>query len=142
MSGKAPEDAAREVEALVARYIDCFNADDFEGAMTCYRLPFTWYFGPKSVTVSTPGEFLETMRKTKAALVKDGLSRSKLLGMTVRSLGRFAALAGVEVTRVLTDGSEMQRTAGTYFVHDDGTGWRLAINWTHSLDAIIPATGA
>lgn len=130
--------APQQIEALVARYIDAFNADDFEAAFTCYRMPFTWMFGPKAVSVATREEFLETMRKTKGALRREGLSHSKLLSVTVRMLGQFAALAGVEVTRVLADGSEMQRTGGTYLVHHDGEGWRLVVNTTHPLDAIVP----
>lgn len=134
--------AAAAIEALVARYIDSFNTDDFETALTCYRLPFTWLFGSKAVTVSTPEEFLATMRKTKSALRGDGLSRSRLLGVTVRMLGDHSALAGIEVTRVLEDGSEMHRTGGTYLVHNDGENWRLVANVSHSAQAIVPGHAA
>lgn len=134
--------AAEAIGALVSRYIDAFNADDFDAALTCYRLPFTWLFGSKAVTVSTPEDFLATMRKTKGALREDGLSKSKLLGVTVRMLGNHSAVAGVEVTRVLEDGSEMQRTGGTYLVHHDGENWRFVANTAHALEALIPAEGA
>ena len=134
--------ASAQVEELVSRYINAFNAGDFEAALECYRLPFTWFFGAKSVTVSSREEFLTTMAKTKQALIKEGLAASKLISTTVRMMGDHMATAGLIVTRVYADGREMQRTAATYLVHNDGGQWRLATNFMHPEAALIPSGDA
>lgn len=131
--------AEAQVEALVRRYIDAFNAGDFEAALACYRLPFTWFFGAKAVTVSSRDEFLSMMAKTKQALVREGLARSELTSTTVRTIGPHIALAGLIVTRVHAGGGEMERMAATYLVHNDGESWRLAANFMHPEAAMIPA---
>lgn len=128
-----------EVSALFERYIALFNADDFDAAFDCYRLPFTWLYGPKAVTVASRAEFVEMMTATKAALVKKGLGKSRLLGITVRVMEAHVALAGVAVMRQDTDGRDLEEVGGTYMVHDDGTGWRFVGQAAHPVTAIAPA---
>lgn len=134
-------DAARsaEVEALVRRYVDLFNANDFEAAFECYRMPFTWLFGSRAVTVTSRQEFLEMMTATKATLVKKGLGKSSLIDVTVRMMDEHAALAGTAVIRTRVDGTPLETIGGTYMVHDDGRGWRLAGQMAHPPAAIAPA---
>ncbi|WP_394658488.1 hypothetical protein [uncultured Novosphingobium sp.] len=131
--------AAQEVEALVRRYIELFNADDFVAAFECYRMPFTWLFGKRAVTVNSRDEFLAMMTATKAALVASGLGSSRILDITVRMMDEYVALAGTEVVRNRADGTEMETIGGTYLVHDDGSGWRFVGQGSHSPDAIAPA---
>lgn len=130
---------AAQVEALVRRYIDLFNADDFEAAFDCYRMPFTWLIGPRAVTVGSREEFLAICTATKASLVKKGLGSSRLVQLTVRMMDEHVALAGTAVVRTRADGTELKTVGGTYMVHDDGSGWRLVGQGTHSPDAIAPA---
>lgn len=129
---------AQEIDGLVHRYIERFNAGDFDGASECYRLPFTWLFGSNAVTVSTPEEFLAMMETTKAALVKKGLSHSELLETTVHQLDEHIALVGTKVVRVRTDGTRGGVLAGTYLVHNDDSGWRFVTQFSHPIDAIMP----
>jgi hypothetical protein len=130
---------SREVEALLHRYIDLFNAEDFEAAFECYRMPFTWLFGATAVTVTSRDEFLAMMTASKASLRKKGLGKSRLTKVIVRMMDEHVALAGVAVVRVRPDGSELETIGGTYMVHNDGQGWRLVGHGTHSVDAIVPA---
>jgi ketosteroid isomerase-like protein len=125
------------IRRLIETYLDRFNAADFTAAMACYRLPFTWFFGAREFTVATPEKFVSTMTKMNAKLVTDGLGESVLRGCTVRMLGDSAALAGVKVSRIRPDGTELELTGGTYLVHDRGDGWRLAAFVGHRLDDII-----
>lgn len=130
--------SARQIDGLVRRYIELFNAGDFAGALECYRLPFTWLFGSSAVTVSTPAEFLEMMEATKAGLVKKGLSHSELLETAVRQLDEQIALVGTKVVRVRTDGTRGGVLGGTYLVHNDGSGWRFVTQFSHPIEAIMP----
>ena len=134
-----PAPRADDVRALVERYIDLFNADDFDAAFDCYRMPFTWLFGSRAVTVTSRDEFLAMMTSTKAALVARGLGRSRLLGVTVRMMEDHVALAGTAIMRMRADGSELEELGGTYMVHHDGSKWRLVGQATHPVDAIVPA---
>lgn len=129
---------APAIRSLVSRYLDCFNAADFDGALGCYRLPFSWFFGPKVATVATCEKFLAMMTRTRDGLVDQGLGHSALMDCTVRMLGPGAALAGVAVSRRFADGTEMELTGGTYHVHNDGEGWRLTSFVSHPLDEIVP----
>jgi ketosteroid isomerase-like protein len=126
------------VRLLIERYIASFNASDFEVAMACYRLPFTWFYGSGAPTVSSRDEFIAIMTKTKKKLVVAGLGQSLLIDCTVRMLGDQAAMAGVTVSRTRFDGSELERTGGSYLVYDKGDGWHLAAFVDHPLDQIIP----
>lgn len=131
------EDSAA-VESLIRRYIECFNASDYPAALQCYRLPFTWFFGSRAVSVTTEAEFLETMAKTSAQLREQGLSASTLESVTVRLLGEHLALAGVVVVRREVDGGLIARLGATYLVHKGREGWRLAANGSHPVEAIVP----
>lgn len=126
------------IESLVRRYIDCFNASDYPAALACYRLPFTWFFGSRAVSVTTEAEFLETMARTSAQLREQGLSASTLESVTVRLLGEHLALAGVVVVRKDGDGGVIARLGASYLVHKGKDGWRLAANGSHPVDAIVP----
>lgn len=138
MSDKRPP----AIRALVEHYLDRFNRSDFQGALACYHLPFTWFFGASSFSVATPHEFLATMAKMKGKLVAGGLGRSDLQDLTIRMLGESAALAGVAVSRRRADGSELELTGGSYLVHDQGEGWRLAAFVGHPLEQIVPGEKA
>lgn len=134
--------AESEISSLVKRYIESFNAQDFDTALTCYRLPFTWLFGPRAITAATPEQFFELMKQSWSDLGAKGLSASQLDSTTVRLLSDNAALAGVVVTRRRTDGSAIAKLGATYLVHRGKDGWRLVANATHPLEAIIPPAGS
>ena len=121
----APEE---EIRTLIERYIGHFNAQEFEAALTCYRLPFTWLFGEPAATAATPEQFLDMMRRSRADLVAKGLARSELRSVTVRMLSEHVALAGVVVSRLRSDSSELEALGGTYLVHRGKKGWRLVVD--------------
>ena len=129
----------QDVTDLVKRYIDAFNAQRFEDAMACYRLPFTWLFGDRAVTAGSADEFLQLMHASWRDLGRKGLAASELVEVTVRPLGDNLALAGVEVARMRQDGTEIARLGGSYLVHLGADGWRLVTYGSHPLSAIVPA---
>lgn len=119
-------DRIAEARGLIERYLDRFNEADFEGALACYFLPFTWFFDPVPFTVATAEQFISAMRTSKAKLVETGLGHTQMTGCGVRLLDRHAALAEVSVSRRRVDGSELEPAGGTYLLLDRGDGWRLA----------------
>lgn len=119
-------DRSAEGRSLIERYLDRFNESDFEAALACYNLPFTWFFDATPFCVTTQEQFVSTMRATKGKLVRDGLDHSSLIDCSVRMVGAHAAFAEVTVSRRRADGSEMEVAGGTYLLHDRGNGWRLA----------------
>ncbi|HEY6868860.1 MAG TPA: hypothetical protein VI199_03785 [Novosphingobium sp.] len=124
------------IEALIARYIDLFNAGDFAGAFACYRMPFTWLSGRHAITVASREEFLAMMTSTKAALEAKGLSASRLERVVVTMMEPHVAVAGVVVRRMRADGTELAELGGGYVVHDDGAGWRLAQNFSATVESV------
>lgn len=132
------DDSKADVRSLMARYIDLFNAADFETALReCYNLPFSWMVGPAIDTASTPQEFVTRMSGMRASLADQGLTHSELVSCTVRMLGADAALAGVEVARHYTDGRSPEVSGGTYVAHNDGSGWRLTSLIGHPVGDIV-----
>jgi hypothetical protein len=132
------EDAKAAIRSLMARYIDLFNAADFETAVReCYNLPFSWLVGPAIDTTSTPAEFVARMSSMRANLAEQGLKCSELLNCTVRMLSPNAGLAGVEVARHYTDGRSPEVSGGTYIAHNDGRGWRLTSFIGHPINEIV-----
>lgn len=123
--------SAAQVAALVSCYVGLFSACDFVAASGCYRLPFTWFFGARPITVSTAESLVALLRQSRERLAERGLSESRLVEVNIHMLGHHAALAGTLVARIRADGSEIERIAGTYLVHHDGSDWRLAANVTH-----------
>lgn len=132
-------EAPSQIEALVERYFAAFNARDYEAALECYYLPFTWLFGSHAVSVVTREDFLTTMAKTSADLRAKGLANSELHGVTVRMLGEKAALAGIVTSRRDADGNELQHLGASYLVQKGRDGWRLVANVSHPVEAIVPA---
>lgn len=131
-------DAKAAIRALMARYIELFNAADFATALEeGYRLPFSWLVGPAIDTVTTPEAFVTRMSGMRATLGDQGLERSELLACTVRMLGENAGLAGVEVARHYKDGRPPELTCGTYVAHNDGSGWRLTSLIGHPVSDIV-----
>lgn len=133
-------ESQKEVTALIERYIKLFNERDFEAALDCYHIPFTWLFDDKAVSVGTGDEFLAMMKKTRQMLDDRGLSHSELVSTTVRILSDHVALAGVEVVRHNADGSSDRPIGGTYLVHRSRDGWRLVAHGSHDPVATVPAS--
>ncbi len=131
------DEAASAIRSLLSRYIELFNAADFETALACYHLPFSWLVGPTVATAFTPEDFVTRMTGMRADLAGQGLERSELVSCTVRMLGAHAALAGVEVARHFAAGRETEVTGGTYIVHNDGSGWRLTSIIGHPIEEIV-----
>lgn len=124
--------------ALMQRYIDLFNASDFETALSeCYLLPFSWLVGPNISTALSPADFVAHLSTMRAGLADDGLERSELLGCTVRMMGPNVALVGVEVARHYADGREAEVSGGTYVAHGNGENWRLALLIAHPIEDIV-----
>ncbi|HEY6870963.1 MAG TPA: hypothetical protein VI199_14505 [Novosphingobium sp.] len=131
-------DPKAAIRTLLARYIELFNAADFETALQeCYYLPFSWLVGPAIDSVDTPAAFVARMAAMRAALGDQGLDHSELVACTVRMLGPDAGLAGVEVARHYKDGRKPEVTGGTYVAHNDGTGWRLTSLIGHPVADIV-----
>ncbi len=118
------------IAALVQRYLGHFNAADFGAAFECYRMPFTWLFGAHANSVASREAFVEMMQKTKAGLAKQGLAESRLVDITVKPRSEHVALASLIVDRLRLDGTLLERIGGTYLIHNDGSGWRLAAYWS------------
>lgn len=126
------------VRALIDRYMELFNAADFETAVhECYTLPFSWLLGRAMDTVTDEDAFVKRMAGMRAALAEDGLDRSDLTACSIRMMGNDAALIGVEVARRYHDGRDAEMSAATYVAHHDGAAWRLAMLIAHSADAIV-----
>ncbi len=119
-----------EIAALVQRYLGHFNAANFGAAFECYWMPFTWLFGAHATSVASREAFMEMMQKSKAGLARQGLAESRLLEIVVQPRSEHVALASLTVDRMRQDGTVLERISGTYLVHNDGTGWRLAAYWS------------
>lgn len=132
------QDSKAAIQSLMARYIDLFNAADFETAVReCYNLPFSWLVGPAIDTTSSSPEFVARMSGMRANLAEQGLKCSELLNCTVRMLSPNAGLAGVTVARHYTDGRPSEVSGGTYVAHSDGNDWRLTSFIAHPIENII-----
>ncbi len=127
MSAIADKD---EIAALVERYLGHFNAANFGAAFECYRMPFTWLFGAHAYSVASREAFMEMMQKSKAGLANQGLAESRLVDIAVKPQSEHVALATLIVDRLRRDDTVLERIRGTYLVHNDASGWRLAAYWS------------
>ena len=133
------DEATRAIDALIDRYNACFNRQDFEGALACYALPFTWIFSKARVSVSDEQQFLDTMRATTGRLRAKGLARSVFAEKHVRLLDAHVAVASTLCIRYRADGTEMERVAGTYFLHENEGGWKLIACAGHPPETMLPS---
>jgi hypothetical protein len=118
------------ISALVERYLGHFHAANFGAAFECYRMPFTWLFDSHAYSVASREAFMEMMQKSKAGLAKQGLAESRIVDIAVQPRSEHVALASLIVDRLRLDGTVLERTSGTYLVHNDRSGWRLAGYWS------------
>lgn len=123
-----PTQDSQDIRSLVQRYIDVFNAGDFEACAECYRFPLT-FITPAGVSVlASREEFLAMWRKTHAALVAQGWARSTLDETHVHLLDANLAFASIQVTRLRGDGSVMEAAGGVYTLRKGREGWKIVAN--------------
>jgi hypothetical protein len=87
-------------------------------------------FDSHAYSVASREAFMEMMQKSKAGLAKQGLAESRLVDIAVQPRSEHVALASLIVDRLRLDGTVLERTSGTYLVHNDRSGWRLAGYWS------------
>ena len=123
-----PTQDSQDIRSLVQRYIDVFNAADFEACAECYRFPLS-FITPAGVSVlASREEFLAMWHKNHAALVAQGWARSTLDETHVRLLDANLAFGSIKVTRLSGDGSVMETAGGVYTLRKGREGWKIVAN--------------
>lgn len=117
--------SARDIAAVLDRYVEAFNRQDFAAARDCYALPCSFVSSDGIATLSADN-FVATMVATSGSLRRKGLVRSAYTDKRVQMLGDRVAIMSCRCLRYRADGSLMAQVCGTYGVHqaDDGR-WRL-----------------
>lgn len=117
-----------EVTKVMRDYFEAYSRGDMDAVMKLLNVPFV-ISGPKGFTVYTTGaETLNMYTRFRDAAVRQGYAKSEWIDLGVKLLGGTYAIAAGTYVRYKTDGSELNRSGGTYLLNKVDGAWKIAIN--------------
>jgi ketosteroid isomerase-like protein len=95
-------------------------------------------FSPNGVTVlETAEQLIELFTPVLEDMNTQGYSHMEAVEMNAKTLGENLAIVSNVVVRYKKDGSELNRTAGTYLVHKNSQGWKIGSLVMGDADKVI-----
>ncbi|MEM7024645.1 MAG: nuclear transport factor 2 family protein [Pseudomonadota bacterium] len=113
-----------EVDELYARYLEAWNARDFEGVAACYTEPAMFVLPTGAVSLPDRPALVALLKKLFAGLEADGFSHSTIGAVGARACGEGLAIADArDVRRLRADGSTIEVIDGHYVLRKDEGSW-------------------
>jgi hypothetical protein len=116
------------VTKLMHDYFETYSRGDMAAAMKLMSVPLV-VNGPKGfMALTTPDEALDTYTRFHDAAVKQGYAKTQWIDLGVKLLGQSYAIAAGTYVRYKTDGSELNRSGGTYLLNKVNGVWKIGVN--------------
>ena len=124
----ADPDADRSaVEKLMHDYFQAYSRGDMEAVMKFINVPFV-VSGPKVQGLYNGDEPMAWYTNFRDAAVKQGYAKTEWLDLGVKILGQSYAIAEGTYVRYKTDGTELNRSGGTYLLSKVDGVWKIGLN--------------
>jgi len=116
------------VDRVMREYFEAYSHGDMPAVMSFVSVPFMVQ-GPNGfATFTTAQEALDWYTKYRDAAVKQGYARTEWIDLGVKLLGRSYAIATGTYVRYKADGSELNRSGGTYLLNKVNGVWKIGAN--------------
>lgn len=127
------------IEKVMHGYVDAYGRGDMALLMKFVHIPLT-VGGPKGFrSLATSDEAVALYTKVRDAAVKQGFAKSQWIEFGVKLLGPSYAIAGGTFVRYKADGSELNRSGGTYLLNKVDGVWKVGIGMNYpTKDAFVP----
>ncbi|MCC8955222.1 nuclear transport factor 2 family protein [Bradyrhizobium sp. Pear77] len=109
-------------------YFEAYSRGDMDAVMKLINVPFV-VSGPKGFMAYTTADgTLSMYTRFRDAAVQQGYAKSEWIDLGVKLLGGTYAIAAGTYVRSKADGSELNRSGGTYLLNKVDGLWKIAIN--------------
>src|SRR5262245_39797480 len=127
------------IEKVMHDYVEAYSRGDMALVMKFVHLPLT-VLGPKGFrSLTTSDEAVAFYTTVRDAAVKQGFAKSQWIEFGVKLLGQSYAIAGGTFVRYKTDGSELNRSGGTYLLNKVDGVWKVGVTMNYpTKDAFVP----
>ena len=116
------------VDKLMQDYFAAYSRGDMSAVMKLINVPFVVTSGPKGFTaLTTADEALGWYTKGRDAVAKQGYAKTQWVDFGVRLLSEYYAIAGGTYVRYKTDGTELNRSGGTYLLNKVDGVWKIGV---------------
>jgi hypothetical protein len=116
------------IDKVMHDYFEAYSSGDMAAIMRSINLPFMVQ-GPKGfMAFTTADEALAWYTKFRDAAVKQGYAKTQWVDFGVKLLGQSYAIAAGTYVRYKTDGSELNRSGGTYLLNKVDGVWKIGVN--------------
>jgi hypothetical protein len=116
------------VDKVMHDYFEAYSHGDMAAVMNFITVPFMVQ-GPKGFTAfTTANEALDWYTRFHDAAVKQGYANTQWIDLGVKLLGQSYAIASGTYVRSKTDGSELNRSGGTYLLNKVDGVWKIGVN--------------
>jgi ketosteroid isomerase-like protein len=116
------------VDKVLHDYFEAYSRGDMAAVMKFINTPFMVQ-SPKGFTAfTTVDEELAWYTKFRDAAVKQGYAKTEWIDLSVKLLGQSYAIAAGSYVRYKTDGSELNRSGGTYLLNKVDGVWKIGVN--------------
>lgn len=116
------------VRKVMSDYFEAYSQGEMDAVMKLINVPFV-VSGPKGfVAYTTADGTLSMYTKFRDAAVQQGYAKSEWIDLGVKILGPTYAIAAGSYVRYKADGSELNRSGGTYLLNKVDGSWKIAVN--------------
>jgi ketosteroid isomerase-like protein len=116
------------VTKVMHDYFEAYSRGDMAAVINLINVPFM-ISGPKGfASYATADDTLNMYTKFRDAAVKQGYAKTEWIDLGVKVLGATYAIAAGTYVRYKTDGSELNRSGGTYLLNKVDGVWKIAVN--------------
>ncbi|TWB87523.1 uncharacterized protein DUF4440 [Bradyrhizobium macuxiense] len=116
------------IDRLMHEYFEAYSRGDMAAVAQIISTPFVTA-GPRGFTsFATKDEALDWYKKYRDAAVNQGYAKTEWIDFGVKLLGPAHAIAGGTYARYKADGSELNRSGGTYLLSKIDGAWKIGVN--------------
>lgn len=121
-------DLKSEVDELYARYLEAWNARDFERVASHFSEPAMFVLPAAAVSLPNRAALVALLEKVFAGLEANGFSHSTIGAVTARACGEGLAIADArDVRRLRADGTAIEVIDGHYVLRREQKGWLFTL---------------
>ncbi|GIQ79211.1 nuclear transport factor 2 family protein [Bradyrhizobium sp. RD5-C2] len=123
-----PATERNAIDKLMHEYFETYSRGDMAAVAQDISIPFVIAGSQGFTAFSTRDEAMDWYKKYREAAVKQGYAKTEWIDFGVKLLGPTHAITGGTYVRYKSDGSELNRSGGTYLLSKIDGAWKIGVN--------------